>query len=31
MSTFLLVATLAILGFPCLGGPDGFMGSKYRR
>jgi len=31
MNTFLLIATLAILAFLCFGGPDGFMGTKYRR
>ena len=31
MNAFLLIAALAILGFLCLTGPDGFMGTRYRR
>jgi len=29
MNTFLLIATLAILGFLCFSGPDDFMGTTY--
>jgi len=31
MTTFLLVAVLAILGFLCFTGPDGVGGPKQRR
>lgn len=31
MNAFLLIAALAILSFLCLSGPDGFMGTKFRR
>ena len=30
MNTFLLIATLAILGFLCFSSPDGFTRTKYR-
>ena len=30
MNSCLLIAALAILGFLCFSGPDGFIGTKYR-
>jgi hypothetical protein len=30
MTTFVFVAVLAILGFLCLSGPDGFLSPKHR-
>jgi hypothetical protein len=30
MFTFLFVAVLAILGFLCFSGPDGFTGPRHR-
>jgi hypothetical protein len=30
MNPCLLIATLAILGFLCFSGPDGFIRNKYR-
>jgi hypothetical protein len=30
MTMFVFVAVLAILGFLCLSGPDGFLGPKHR-
>ncbi len=30
MMTFLFVAALAILGFLCFTGPDGFIGPRHR-
>jgi len=30
MMTFLLVAVLTILGFPCITGPDGLLGPRLR-
>ncbi len=30
MTTFVFVAVLAILGFLCFSGPDGFLGPKHR-
>ena len=30
MNTWLLIVTLAILGFLCFSGPDGFIGPKHR-
>jgi len=31
MTVFAFVAVLAILGFLCFSGPDGFLGPKHRR
>jgi hypothetical protein len=30
MTTFLLIAALAILGFLCLTGPNGIIGPRHR-
>jgi hypothetical protein len=30
MKTFLLLAVLAILGFLCFTGPEGFIGPRHR-
>jgi hypothetical protein len=30
MMTFLIVAVLAILGFLCFTGPEGFIGPRHR-
>lgn len=31
MTTFLFVVVLAMLGFLCFTGPDGFIGPRHRR